>query len=333
MNKRMKLSNKIVGSLTLPIAMYLVMMIACYMSGKTYWGTWEMWKILIVDIGLTVSCAMGIGLQFKSGRFDFSGGGIMLVSVIIAGNVAKENGDNLIVFMVLCMVISIILSVIVSLVYIYVRLPIVITTIGMAMLYESITCLIYNGAGVKLVNNMKLKVLSMYPYVLFPLVGAITAYTFFSYLTVSGKQSILLANNQQSAVNIGIKENKNVVLAYVFSGIIFGFASMIFASMDMQKAAFTSLSTVGSLFSNILPVFIGLMLGKFCGDTIGTIIGAVTLCLMSYGLTIVFNAEMGSAITTICTGIFIFGINVISAQGSTWIQKIRSIFFGEKITA
>jgi ribose transport system permease protein len=299
------------------------MMIASYMNGKMYWGTWPMWKTLIVDIALTVTCALGIGLQFKSGRFDFSGGGIMLVTVIVAGNVAKNNNDNPVVFLVLCLVISIILSVIVALVYIYGRLPIVIATIGMVLIYESITCLIYNGTGIKLVNNMKLKIFSQYPYALFPLAGGIIAYAFYSYLTVSGKQSILLAKNQHAAVNIGIKEKKNVIISYIFSGSIFGFASMIYASISVNKAAFSSLSTVGSLFSNILPVFIGLMLVKFCGDTLGTIIGAVTLSLMSYGLTIVFDAEMGAAITSICMGVFIFAINVISAQGSSWLQKLK----------
>lgn len=332
MNKKMKLSHKIVGSLALPITMYLVMMIASYMNGKMYWGTWPMWKTLIVDIALMVTCALGIGLQFKSGRFDFSGGGIMLVAVIIAGNVAKKNEDNPFIFLVLCLIICITLSVMVALVYIYGRLPIVIATIGMALLYESITCLIYNGTGIKLVNNMKLKIFSKYPYVLFPLAGAIVTYAIYSYLTVSGKQAILLAKNQQSAVNIGIKEKKNVIISYIFSGTIFGFASMIYASIGMHKAAFSSLSTVGSLFSNILPVFIGLMLVKYCGDTLGTIIGAVTLCLMSYGLTIIFSAEMGSAITTICTGVFIFAINVVSAQGSAWIQKIKSIFSKNNVT-
>ena len=34
---------------------------------------------------ISISCAMGIGLQFKNGRFDFSGGAIMLLSAIIAG--------------------------------------------------------------------------------------------------------------------------------------------------------------------------------------------------------------------------------------------------------
>jgi len=79
---------------------------------------------------------------------------------------------------------------------------------------------------------------------------------------------------------------------------------------------------VGELFSNILPVFIGLIVGVFCGDTIGTIVGSLSLCLMSYGLKAVFSDELGAAISTICMGVFILVINVIGSQGG----KITKLF-------
>ena len=320
--------EKIIGTLALPVTMYLIMMIACYANGKMYYGTWPMWKTVLVDIAVSTTCALGIGLQFKSGRFDFSGGSIMLLAAIIAGTVSKNNGNNKVIFAALCLGICLALSLVVSLVYVYGRLPIIIATIGMALLYEAITTLIYNGAGINLVSNMQLKVFSSYPLALFPFIGGLITYIIYSHFTITGKQAMLLAHNQQVAVNIGINEKRNVIISYIFSGIIFGFATMIYASQGLHRAAFSSLSTVGSLFSNILPVFIGLMVGKYCGDTLGIIVGATTLSLMSYGLTTVFDAEMGSAISTIITGIFILAINVISAQG-----KVLTSIFKNKLKA
>lgn len=313
--KRKSTLSRIVGTLALPVIMYLVMMVLCYSNGKMYFGTWRMWQTLIVDIALSIACAMGIGLQFKCGRFDFSGGAIMLLSAIIAGNTAVKMDSTLLVMVALTIVLCLAFSLTVALFYVFGRVPIIITTIGMAMLYESVTCLIYNGRGINIVSNMGLRVFSTYPAVLLPLVLVIALYAFFSYGTVSGKQSVLLANNQQAAVNIGVSENKNVIISYVFSGLIFGLATVIYLGKGMHNAAFTSMSTVNELFSNILPVFIGLIVGAFCGDTIGTIVGSVTLCLMSYGLTAVFSSELGSSISMICMGVFILAINVVSAQG------------------
>ena len=323
MSKGKNIIKRIAGTLMLPVAMYIVMMIMCYANGKMYFGTWAMWKTLIVDIAVAVTCAMGIDLQFKCGRFDFSGGAIMLLSVILAGTWVKNFNNNPVVFFLLCLVLCVAFSVLTGILYVFGRLPIVIATIGMAMLYEALTALFNNGAGVNLVAIMSLKTFSTFPVVLVPLIISIAIYAFYTYGTTTGKKAVILANNQQAGVNIGINEKSNVIISYVFSGIIFGMATVIYASTDMRSASFSSLSTVGELFSNILPVFIGLMLAGFCGDTIGTIMGSITLCLMSYGLTAVFSSEMGTAITTVITGIFILVINVVSAQGSSWIAAIK----------
>lgn len=320
--KRKSPISRIVGTLALPVTMYLIMMALCYSNGKMYFGTWNMWRTLIVDIALSITCAMGIGLQFKCGRFDFSGGAIMLLTSIVAGNVALSMDNSIAAMIVLSIAGCVILSVLVAIFYVYGRVPIVITTIGFAMLYESVTCLIYGSRGINIVSNMTLRLFSTYPYALIPLALAIAVYAFYSYCTVSGKQARLLANNQQAAVNIGIREKKNVIVSYVYSGLIFGFATLIYLANGMHRAATTSMATVGELFSNILPVFIGLIVGVFCGDTIGTVVGSLSLCLMSYGLKAVFSDELGAAISTICMGVFILVINVIGSQGG----KITRLF-------
>lgn len=257
----------------------------------------------------------------------------MLLAAIIAGNLAQQNGSRPVIFAVLCLVTCVMLSLVTAVVYVYGRLPIIISTIGIALLYESITPLIFGGSGVNLTATTSLSAFSRFPLAIFPLAGAFAVYAVYSYLTVTGKQSRLLANNQSAAVNIGINEGKNVIIAYLFSGLIFGFATMIYASSGILRASYSSLSTVGSLFSNILPVFIGLMLAGFCGDTIGTLLGSITLCLMSFGLQTIFSAEMGSAISLVFTGVFVLVINTVSSQGGVWIETIKKSFTRPKAAA
>lgn len=333
MEKSLNIIKRIAGTLMLPVAMYIIMYLLTHANGKMYFGTLEMWKTLILNIGVSVTCAMGIGLQFKSGRFDFSGGAIMLVSGIIASNFAIKNGNSIVMFIVLTMVVSLILSVLVSLLYVFGRIPIVITTIGMALLYEALTAILYRGTGINIVANIDLKVFSTYPTILIPLILSILIYGIFSYITITGKQSALLSMNQQSAVNIGINERKNVIITYVFSGLIFGLATLIYAGNGLHRASFTSLTTVGELFTNILPVFIGLMLIGFCGDTIGIIMGSITLSILSYGLKAVFQEELGTAISIIITAIFILVINVVSARGNIWITSLKKTLRKKKVSA
>lgn len=326
----MSITKRIAGALALPAAMYLIMMALCYSHGKMYYGTWTMWRSLLVDIGISATCAFGIGLQFKGGRFDFSGGAIMLLAAIIAGNAAVENGNNILVFILLCFGVSMICSLLVAAVYIYGRMPIVIVTIGMTLLYEAVSCLIYNGAGINITGVASLKVFSQFPLVLVPLLMSVMISVFYSYFTTTGKRAVLLANGQSVAVSIGIQEKRNVFTSYIYSGLLFGLASLIYASTKSLTGAFSSLQTVGELFSNILPVFIGLALIPFCGDTIGMIVGALTLCLMSFGLKASFTAEFGASLAIAMTGVFMFVFSVVTAQGKNIGRRLLQSFGGKK---
>ena len=330
MKKALEILKRVAGTLMLPVIMFVIMKILCDANGKTFFGTLKMWKALLPSIAVSVCCAMGIGLQFKNGRFDFSGGSIMLLSSIIAGNVAKNSGTGSpVLFAALCIGLCVAFSVLVAVVYVYGRLPIMIATIGMALLYESITSQIFGGGGINLVSVKFIKQLSAYPLVLIPFAAAVLIYAIYNYLTTTGKQSLLLARNQQAAVNIGVNENRNVIISYVYSGLIFGFAAIIWCSLGKRDAIFSSLSTVGELFSNILPVFVGLYIGVFCGDTIGIIMGSVAICLMKYGLELVFKAELGAAISTAMMGLFVFLVNFVAGQGGN-IKKLFGKLIGHR---
>ena len=50
----MNILKRIGGTLMLPVIVFVVMMILCYSNGKMYFGTWMMWKTLIVDIAVSV---------------------------------------------------------------------------------------------------------------------------------------------------------------------------------------------------------------------------------------------------------------------------------------
>ena len=200
--KAVSLLKRLGGTLMLPLIMYFAMMILCYSNGKMYYGTVRMWRTLIVDIAVSVTCAMGIGLQFRSGRFDFSGGSIMLLGRHHCRQYGRARRQQPAADVRALRGLLLALSMLVALFYVYARVPIIITTIGFALLYESITCLIFDGTGINIISNMTLRVFSTYPMVLIPLLAAVGLYAFYCYFTTSGKKAVLLANNQQAAVNI-----------------------------------------------------------------------------------------------------------------------------------
>lgn len=316
--------KNVVGALALPVIMYVAMMIFCFANNKMYFGSLVMWRSLVGTIAASATCAYGIGLQFKSGRLDFSAGAVMLLSAIVAGNVAQICGNNPFVFAALCMILCVLLNIGVALVYVYGRLPIIIATLGMALLYESITAVVFDGRGVNLTANVALRQFSIFPMALIPLVASVLIYAAFSYLSITGRQAQVLANNQQAGVNIGINERRNILISYIYSGAILGFATMVYASTGIINASFSSLSTIGGMFTNLLPVFVGLILSRFCGDTIGILLGVIAMSLMNFAMEAVLTAELGSAVTTMMTGVFLLLINVADAKGpvlAAWLKQ------------
>ena len=195
---------------------------------------------------------------------------------------------------------------------------------GMALLYESITAVVFEGRGVNLTANSTLKSLTLFPLVLIPLVMSIFIYAIFTYWSVTGRQAQILANNQQAGVNIGINEQKNILVSYIYSGIILGLATMIYASTGIISASFSSLSSIGGMFTNLLPVFVGLILARFCGDTMGILLGVITMSLMEFAMKAVLKAELGSAVTTMMIGVFLLFINIADAKGAVFIKWVQS---------
>ena len=85
--KRKSPISRIIGTLALPVAMYLIMMVLCYSHGKMYFGTWNMWKTLIVDIALFYLCSLFLTIYVhrRSGRQKKSSLSGLFILLLLAG--------------------------------------------------------------------------------------------------------------------------------------------------------------------------------------------------------------------------------------------------------
>ena len=283
-NKAVDFIRRFILTMLFPVVVYIVMYILAKSKGVTYFNlSFDMWRTVLVNTSSTAVAALAIWLQVKNGRFDFSGGATMVLSAIIAGNVVLNADLGPFAFMILCIVVGVILSVITAVIYIYGRLPIMICTIGVALLFESITYLIFKARGLSILSNTKLTVFGRMPYILIVLAIAVIVFVVYSYKTVAGKRSKALANNQQAAVNIGINEKKNVIQTFIICGILLGCAACIFGSNNQVKPQ-SGLSTAGTLFQNIIPAYMGVFVGAASVDAVGVVVAALAMEILNYGL-------------------------------------------------
>lgn len=313
----MKILKNIILTLLFPVLMFLVMLLItannpqCYVNGKLIFISSGLITEVAVNSCLSICVALAIWLQFKNGRFDFSGGASMILAAIGGGVIGKEAGSP-VVALAVAVSIALILNVITSLVYVFGRVPIIICTIGMTLLYESLTYILFGGNGIMgFFYESKISVFGRIPGIFIPAVIAIALFVIYTYFTTAGRRGKILANNQTAGVNIGINEKKDVLISYVFSGLILGFAAIIYVSQN-DVLPQSGLSTSSILFSYIVPVFMGMFIGLASCDVIGIAMAAIGMEIMNYGLSCM-NLGAGGW-QQIIFGAFVLGFYTFSSQ-------------------
>ena len=315
--------KKTLLTIAFPVFMFVVMTIITSVNGvsNSYLSS-TMVRNVALNSSLTTIIALAIFLQFKNGRFDFSGGATMILSSIIAGNLALKLGGNPILFLIIAVLIAVILSLISASAYVYSRVPIIICTIGLTLIYESITYLVFKGEGLSIISNSSLVLFGRVPYIFIPFVLAVLLFIFYSYFTIEGRRSKLLSGNQKVSVNIGINEKKSVYVTYLFAGLLLGLGAVIYGSKNII-APQSNLSTSGILFSYIVPVFIGMFLGSATIDAVGVVVAAIGMELMNYGLNCLGVGSGGWQ--QIIFGAFMLAFYAFSAQTNNIKKLIDNI--------
>lgn len=313
----MKLLKKIVVTLLFPVVIFFAMWAICAANPKCYvdgnfifLGT-DLIRRVFLTTCQSVCVALAIWLQLKNGRFDFSGGASMILTAIVAGSICQMTRSPWLMIVV-AVVTGIVVSLGVAAIYSFGRLPIVIATIGVTLLYESMTYLIFGGNGVgTMYSDPQLSVFGRAPMAIIPTAIAVAAFIIYDQFTAAGRKGKVLKNNQSAGVNIGIDEVKNCFVSYVFRGIIVAMAAVIYVSQN-QVLPQSGLATSGIMFSYIVPVYLGMFIGLATRDYIGIIMAAIGMATLNYGLSCM-NLGAGG-MQQIIMGLFVFGFYTFSAQ-------------------
>ena len=313
-------------TLAFPALIFVVMLIITAANGIDYYVSANMVRQVVTDASLTTIIALAIYLQFKNGRFDFSGGATMILSAIIAGNITLQAGGNPILFLVLCVVFGVVLSMITATAYIVSKVPVIICTIAVTLIYESLTYVLFDAEGLSVISRTEMVMFAKVPFIFIPLLIALGLFVFFTYFTAEGRRAKLLSGNQKVAVNIGIKENKNVLITYIVCGVILGLGALVYGSQQIIKPQ-SNLSTSSILFSYIVPVFIGMFFGTASIDAVGVVVAALGMEFLNYGLDCLGVGAGGYQ--QIIFGMFMLGFYAFSAQSGN-IKKFFGKIFAKK---
>ena len=233
----------------------------------------------------------GVLFNIKVGNWDFSVGSVVLLSAIIGGNIAVRLNWGFAGLLIFCLLVAVLAGVVVGLVYYFLKIPTIITSIGMLLIYETISSYAFEGQGIYLTGW---NLLGNTEIVIIAIVAAATAYLIF-YRSSIGYNVRAVGNNMNIAAQNGLNVYRVKAVAIAIAGLFAGLYAFISLGTSGVQKTVSSMGTMGTCFDAMMCVFVGmsitrrgnLVAGIFCGSLVMQL---VKLALMAIGIPSEYNS-------------------------------------------
>lgn len=330
MNNKSLWLRDIACSLAIPAAVYIFFLILTHVLGIDGFGTLSDLLTILYTTTYSGLFALAVAINLTSGRFDFSVGATMLLAIILGGNISLHFGLTGIAFLLTTAVCGCIIGLISGLLYVSFRLPPMVISLGMAMIYEAVGFLMNNSEGVNMIGRADMLIYASFPInvILLVIVGALL--TIILCYTQFGLNRRALATGQKNAVEVGINEKKNAVICYVIAGFLLGLAGCVYISKYGIVTPETGLSTSSYVMTVFLPIFISSTIERYCPLPVGVIIGAFTQACITSGFS---RLGIRSSVQSVLSGILIMLLLAYTSNQnsfSTRKQHIAKLRLAEK---
>ena len=302
MNKLKRISVNTLITIAPAVIVYLVFMLACNLFGQPGFGVGGDLKTILYNTLYSGFIALALSYNLTSGRFDFSVGSVLLLSVIAGGNLAKNWDLGPYGMLLVCLVIGMACGLISGIIYITLKLPPMVSSLGVAMIFEAIGFTINKGRGVRLMTDFDLLVWSKPGYSIVLTVVVLIILIYLLNFTKFGYNCRSLQTGQKNAVEVGVNEKTNSLICYVIAGAMMACAGILFLCRNGMVSPKAGLGSSSYMMSAFLPMFIGQALAKYSDRNIGTVIGAfIQACLTSA----LINLGCGSSLKTVLDGVVV----------------------------
>lgn len=311
-SKMKNIGKAIAISAVLPIAVYLLFTLLCAMLGKTGFNTWSNMQVVLRTAIYNGFIAWAFSFNMLNGRFDFSIGSVMVLSTMIGADLAVKLGVGPIGMLVLFVITGLVLGCISGILYVLLKVPSMVCSIGVTMVYEALTFTLTGGNGVILIGRDDLLVFASSPYIYILCVIGLAVVIFLSRCTIFGYNFNALGMGQSVCVSVGIREKRHAILCYVLAGGLMACAGIINFSILGTCQPKTGLSSSSYMMSAFLPMFVGSAIGRFSDRNIGILIGALIQALITSGFT---QMGLSSTLQSVLNAVIVLAFLFVETNG------------------
>ncbi len=237
---------------------------------------------ILLSVAIIAIIAVGETLVVLTRNIDLSVGSIVGFTAFFAANLFKQQpGTNLFVAILLGCLLGLLLGMINGLVVTVGRVPAIIVTLGTLYIYRGLDFVYAGGSQVSasdvpdnFLSLATTQFLGIPALILFAAVIAVIAAYLLRY-SRGGRQLYAIGSNPEAARLVGIRSSLLVFFAFVISGLLCGFAGVLwgarFATVDATAASGLELQVVAAVVVGGVNIFGG------SGTIFGVMLGAILL--------------------------------------------------------
>ena len=231
---------------------------------------------LIATVG-----AVGFYFVMVMGMFDFSIGANIMLSAIVGCVLATKFNLGYFGLIVGGILTGTIVGLLNGIFYVKLRIPSMIVTTGLALIYESLAN--YMAGGVEQTLPAHLRAFGRMPWdIILALVACVVAYIFLNYTKI-GTYTYAIGSDEFVAKNMGIDVNKYKVLAFILSGAFLGVMAILTISYGSSMVAVTGMASMSRNFVPTMGCFFGLAFKKYGMPLQAIIIGEFVINIIFFG--------------------------------------------------
>jgi ribose transport system permease protein len=258
---------------------------------------------------LAATGAVGFYFVMVMGMFDFSIGANIVLSAIIGCVLATRFHLGYAGLVLGALVIGALVGFCNGFLYTRLRIPSMIVTTGLALIYEAIANFAAGGTEQTLPSNMRWFG-SMAGSITLAAVAFIIAFVLLKY-TKLGTYTYAIGSNEFVAKNMGINCNKYKLIAFIVSGAFFGLEAVLSISYGSSMVAVTGMSSMSRNFIPTMGCFFGIAFKKYGIPLQAILIGEFFVNIIFYGF-IALGAP--TAIQDVITGFALLVIITLTTK-------------------
>ena len=274
-----KMSSTIKGYLILCLMIFVSWLVFKLLTPDNF-GTMDNMLSYFQASLIASAGAVGFYLVIVMGMFDFSIGAAIILASILGCKLAGM-GYGYLGLLGGCLLTGAVVGACNGFFYLKLRIPSMIITTGLALIYESLANMIAGGAAQTLPADLRLFG-QMPGNLILALLTFFAAYAILNYTKI-GTYTYAIGSNEFIAKNMGINVDRYKFLAFLISGIFFGIMSVLTISYGSSMVAVTGMASMSRNFIPTMGCFFGLAFKKYGIPIQAIVLGEFMINIIFYG--------------------------------------------------